>query len=292
MIEILSRLSASNIVVAALLLIIIVLIGLLYFAPALEASFGRNFSDQDLRIRMLRQLQYLRASERGLLNAVSQKLFCDGRPGSPIVTSGDFFLFGRFVLTMSFGLIGLIMAVLFGSPIYLLLIVIGYLLPAIAADLYNRQRKKRVRLELAPALQRIETYIAAGSDIRESLAKVGAKRTGPLYNELTWAARQMMIPSTDTLEILRALDVRNDIEPPLFSRIADQIERARRRSEREAREALLAEIDKYLAGEDAKRQAKIAGIANKVTAGMVPFLIIGLALSMGGPFIVQILSGN
>lgn len=292
--DMLSRLSTSNLAVVAMLGAIVLLLGLIYVAPNFEASFGRGGKthEADLRTKLARQFQLLRSPERGMREQASRQLFRDGRSDAPVLVDSDFFLFVRVALSIAMGLVGIILSLLLGSPLFLLTTFLGYIAPSFLANRYNKGRRKKIFAELPIALQRIETRIAAGAEIREAFSKAGGRRTGPLFSELIWASRQMAIPGNNVYEVLHQIDVRNELIPPFFTRLAEQIERGNRRSVSEGRDALLAEIEKVLEDEDSKRQAKIAVLPNKIIMGMSPFLIMGLALALAGPFLAGIINGQ
>lgn len=290
--KLLLPLSVSNIVVLSLIVAIIGLVVLLFISPDLDASLNRGVrSGQDSTTsKLLRQVRTLRTSARGVREESKLALFYEGSSSRPINTAGDFFKLVRVAGGLGAGVFGLILGIGSANPLFLLLGVIGYLLPSFVASRYNRGRRKKIMAQVPQAMQRLQTRIAAGAEIREAFAKAAQRRTGPLYAEMLWAARQMAIPGNNQYDILREIDVRNNL-PPLFVPVADQMERASRRSAKDAREVLLAYIDRILEDEDAKRQAKISSLANKVTVGMVPFLIAGLALALGGPFAATLING-
>ena len=265
---------------------------LLFVSPDLDATFNRGArsGEDDLSSRLLRQLRQLRTSDRGMRQQATVNLFYEGNSSRPVDTSGDFFLLLRVGTAMGTGLFGFILAIAYGSPFFLLLTIIGYLAPSFLAGRHNKSRRKIIVGQIPQAMQRLQTRIAAGADIRDAFAKAAARRVGPLYAEMIWAARQMAIPGNNQYDVLREIDVRNDL-PPFFAPLADQMERASRRSPKDARDVFMAYIDRLLEDEDSKRQAKISSLANKVTAGMVPFLIVGLALALGGPFIAALING-
>lgn len=285
-------LSISNLVVLSLIVAVIGLVILLFVSPDLDASFNRGArSGQDnVSSRLLRQVRVLRASDRGIRGQAAMALYYEGNSSRPIDTSGDFFLLLRVGLGLGIGVFGLVLAIGTLNPLFLLLGVAGYLLPSFQASRHNKSRRKKIMNQIPQAMQRLQTRIAAGAELRDAFAKTAARRSGPLYAELIWAARQMAIPGNNQYDVLREIDVRNNM-PPFFTPLADQMERAGRRSAKDAREVLLAYIDRILEDEDAKRQAKISSLANKVTVGMVPFLIAGLALALGGPFIAAVVNG-
>lgn len=285
-------LSVSNLVVLSLIVALLGLVALLFVSPDLDASFNRSArrGQDNLTSRMLRQLRVLRTSDRGVRDQATLALHYEGNASRPIDTSGDFFLLLRVGLGLGVGVFGLILAIGFVNPLFLLLGVAGYLLPSFLASRHNRERCESIMAQIPQAMQRLQTRIAAGAELRDAFAKTSARRSGPLYAELIWAARQMAIPGNNQYDILREIDARNDL-PPTFTPLADQMERAGRRSAKDAREALLSYIDRILEDEDAKRQAKINTLDHKVTVGLVPFLIIGVCLALGGSFLAGILNG-
>lgn len=282
----------SNLPVYALFASIVVSTMVVYYAPVLASTIGRASGRDRGRVgeRLLRQLRALRSEERGVRDQFTRMLRRDGRSDGVIMTETDFFLFVRVAAGIGIAVLGLVFAYLLGTPAWAIAALSGYFLPNIFAAQANRRRQRLLLRELPGALRRIQTRIASGSDLRDSLFKVSQKREGPLYAELYWAAGQMSIPGNDQFDVLRELDERNNLS--FFAQMADQIERAGKRGRKDATEACLGYIERVLEDDENKRSGRIAGLPTKVTGAMVPFLAISLLVALLAPFLVGFISGE
>ena len=234
---------------------------------------------------MVRQVQALRTNDgRTTRERATRMLYRDSRADSIIDTESDFFWLVRITFAVVlFGAVGTTAAVL-GVPALLIVGIAGYNVPLVWASQKNKARQKAMIESIPSALRRLETRIAAGSDIKDAFAKVSFKRDGPLYAELSWAAGQMQIPGNEPYTIMRRIDERNGLI--FFAPLADQVERASRRGRRDGIDAFLAYIDKVLEDDETRRQVRINALGNKVMLGMVPFLVFALMVAIGGPFVV------
>jgi Flp pilus assembly protein TadB len=283
------RLSLSNVAVGILIAIIILLVGLLYATPIVEHRFmGVGKEGTGVAGRLVRQYQRLRSGDRPLRERFAAALYRDGHAYSPIVVGSDFFLFLRVALAVAGGAIGFVLAVATQTIPFLLLAILGYIAPGFIAGRHNKARRQKILAELPYVFHRLQTWLGSGADLREALIKTAQRREGPIYAEFRWAARQMAIPGQNQYDVVRALDERNDLFG-VFAPLADQMERASRRSARDAREVVLSYIERYLDEEMNRRQIQIASVTNKVTAAMIPFLLGSLALSLAGPFLASMI---
>lgn len=284
--SILRSLALDRTAIFALTLLLIGLVSLLVFAPRAGEALSSRSGGDTLLGRMLAQLRLLTRSDRPLAERVTRLAYRDGRVGGELDTNSDFLLFSRIAAGSISTALGLLLAVLTGIPPLVLLAPAGFILPAIYAIYHNRERQKRMAAEVPPILRQLETRVSAGLDLRESFVRIAAGRPTGLYAELGWAAAQMANPSISTYDVLRTLDVRTGLR--LWGPLADQMERAIRRGRRDETDVFLAYVGRLVSDDEAKRDAMIAGIGNKVIVAMFPFLFGGLLASVIGPLVFNL----
>jgi hypothetical protein len=282
----LRTLAMDRTAIFALTLLLIGLVSLLIFAPRAGAVISGRVGENTLLGRMLAQLRLLTRSDRPFAERVTRLAYRDGRPSGELDTGSDFLLFTRVAAGAISTALGLLLAILTGFPLLVLIAPAGFALPAVYAIYYNRERLKKMNVEVPPILRQLETRVSAGLDLRESFVRISAGRPTGLYAELGWAAAQMANPSLSRYEILRSLDARTGLH--LWAPLADQMERAIRRGRRDETDVFLAYIGRLITDDEAKRDAMIAGIGNKVIVAMFPFLFGGLLASVIGPLIFNL----
>ena len=280
--------SQSNAIPVTLVLLLVVFGLLIAAAPLISETLsrrGNRLDDRGTTDRIARVYRLLRVPETPLRERLIAGLYQDGRRDAAIPMDSDLFLLSRLVISLGLFLIGALLMMLTGTPAFLILGALGYVLPTIIVGRHNSARTKSILRDIPAILRRLETRISAGADIGEAFARISAREKRPLYVELAWAAGQMKIPGNETYDVLRKIDERNGIM--FFAPLADQVERGARRGRRDGIDAFLAYIDKVLEDDESHRQAKIGGIANKILLVMVPFLLCSLGLAIGLPFIVS-----
>jgi hypothetical protein len=235
---------------------------------------------------MIAQLRLLLRSDRPLSERVTRLAYRDGRPEGDLDTTSDFLLFTRIAAGIVAGSLGLLLAVITGFPPLVILGPAGFIVPIVYAMVHNRERRKRIMAEVPPVMRQLETRVSAGLDLRESFVRIAAGRPTGLYAELGWAAAQMANPAVSSYDVLRALDARTGLR--LWGPLADQMERAVRRGRRDETDVFLAYVGRLVADDEAKRDAAIAGIGNKVIVAMFPFLFGGLLASVVGPLVFNL----
>jgi len=281
--DLLRALGSSRDAVTALAVILLALIVLILFLPNASAAITARTGENSLAGRMLAQLRLITFGERPFSERITRLAYRDGRPESDLETTSDFLLFTRIALGTILGVVGLLLTVVTGFPLLVVLGPLGFIAPVLYAMLYNRQRRAKIAKDVPQVMRQLETRVSAGLDLREAFRRVAAGRTGGLYAELGWASAQMANPSISSYEVLRSLDARSGLR--LWGPLADQMERAGRRGRRDEIDVFLAYIGRIIEDDEAKRDAVIAGVANKVILAMFPFLIAGLFASVIGPFV-------
>lgn len=284
--SILRTLAMDRTAIFALTLLLIGLVSLLVFAPRAGEVISGRTGGNTLVGRMLAQLRLLTRSDRPFGERVTRLAYRDGRPGGELDTESDFLLFARIAIGAISTALGILLAVLTGFPPLVLLAPAGFVFPAVYAIYHNRERLKKMTAEVPPVMRQLETRVSAGLDLRESFVRISAGRPTGLYAELAWAAAQMANPSISTYDILRTLDARTGLH--LWGPLADQMERAIRRGRRDETDVFLAYIGRLVSDDEAKRDAMIAGIGNKVIVAMFPFLFGGLLASVIGPLVFNL----
>lgn len=281
--DLLRALGSSRDAVSVLAIILLALVVLILFLPDATAVISSRTGENSLAGRMLAQLRLISFGERPFAERLARLAYRDGRAGSDLETGSDFLLFTRIALGTILGLVGLLASALTGFPLLIILGPLGFIAPVLYAMLYNRQRRTKIAADVPAVMRQLETRVSAGLDLRESFRRVSAGRTGGLYAELGWASAQMSNPSVSYYDVLRSLDARSGLR--LWGPLADQMERASRRGRRDEIDVFLAYIGRIIEDDEAKRDAVIAGVANKVILAMFPFLIAGLFASVIGPFV-------
>ena len=281
--DLLRALGSSRDAVSALAIILLALVVLILFLPDATAVISSRTGENSLAGRMLAQLRLITFGERPFAERLARLAYRDGRVGSDLETGSDFLLFTRIALGTILGIVGLLASALTGCPLLVILGPLGFIAPVLYAMLYNRQRRTKIATDVPAVMRQLETRVSAGLDLRESFRRVSAGRASGLYAELGWASSQMSNPSVSYYDVLRTLDARSGLR--LWGPLADQMERASRRGRRDEIAVFLAYIGRIIEDDEAKRDAVIAGVANKVILAMFPFLIAGLFASVIGPFV-------
>lgn len=284
--SILRTLAMDRTAIFALTVLMIGLVSLLVFAPRAGEVFSARTSGDTLLGRMLGQLRLLTRSDRPLAERVARLAYRDGRPNGELDTSSDFLLFSRIAAGAISSALGILLAVLTGFPPLVLLAPAGFIVPVVYAMYHNRERQKQMAAEVPPVMRQLETRVSAGLELRESFVRIAVGRPTGLYAELGWAAAQMANPAISSYEVLRALDARTGLR--VWGPLADQMERAIRRGRRDETDVFLAYVGRLVSDDDAKRDAMIAGIGNKVIVAMFPFLFGGLLASVIGPLVFNL----
>jgi Flp pilus assembly protein TadB len=286
--DLLRALGSSRDAVSALAIMLLALVVLILFLPNATAAIASRTQEHSLAGRMLAQLRLITFGERPFAERLTRLAYRDGRAESDLETGSDFLLFTRIALGTILGLVGLLASALTSFPLLIILGPLGFIAPVLYAMLYNRQRRTKIAADVPAVMRQLETRVSAGLDLRESFRRVAAGRTGGLYAELGWASAQMSNPSVSYYDVLRSLDARSGLR--LWGPLADQMERASRRGRRDEIDVFLAYIGRIIEDDEARRDAVIAGVANKVILAMFPFLIAGLFASVIGPFVFTLSS--
>ena len=287
--------STSNITLVALALVALALIALLFFMPTVETMLSRTglglAGRNRIGNRMLRQAQNLKPSrERSFSARLRENLYRDGRASAPIDTASDFFTFFQLTFGFIFLLLGfLITVVANGSFIFLLLGLAGFFTPWLFATMHNRSRRAAIIRELPRALPRMATQLDMEPDLKTVFAKVAQSGTGPLYEELQWAAGQMAIAARSVYDVMRDLDRRN-VLPPFFGPMADEAEREARGSDAKMKAAIRETIVQALDDHYAKAEQRLGAIGNQATIAVAVPMLLGVLAAILGPIMLQLVT--
>lgn len=285
--DLLRSLATNRSLVSGLVVLLLAIVALIVFLPNASAAISLRTGESTLAGRMLAQLRLVTFGERPLAERITRLAYRDGRGNSDLETNSDFLLFTRIALGTILGIVGLLLTLITGFPLLVIAGPLGFIAPVLYAMFYNRQRRARIAADVPAVLRQLETRVSAGLDLREAFRRIAAGRTTGLYAELGWAAAQMANPTASPYEVLRTLDARGGLR--LWGPLADQMERASRRGRRDEIDVFLAYIGRLISDDEARRDAVIAGVANKVILAMFPFLITGLFASVIGPFVFTLM---
>lgn len=288
--ELLAGLSTSREAQIVLVVLIALLVGLLFLSSGSNRMAPTRPSNASLIGRLVYQANLFAAGRAPLRERTRSMLQRGGRTDGEVMLDSDFFLLVRIVVGAILGLLGLLLMLVTGSYQLAGVSLLGFVAPSFVAMRYNAGRRKRYLEEMPRAMRMLETRIGPGVKIGDAFRRVAEGRSGPLWSELAWASAQMSIPSANMFEVLRELDARNNVG--YWAPLADQLERASRRGQKDVNETFLAAISRLLEDEEARRNASIASLPNKVIFGSLPFLLIALMIGIGGPFLSGLLFGN
>jgi pilus assembly protein TadC len=291
LVNVLGPAAASQITIFVLAGFAIALILALFFMPTLEEVATRaNFGVDRTRFssRMIRQAQSLRPTrENKMRDQLRDNLYRGGRSSDVMETSGDFFIFLRILCAVGFGLVGVLYVLVFGAPIfYLAAAALGYLAPTILANLHNRSRRKAISAALPAAMPRLGTAFDTEPDPRAAIAKVAKSDTGPLYDELDWAAGRMATVG-NVYDVLRQLDARNGIT--FFGPLADTAEREAMNSYPRMRAIVREYINEKLDDHYNDLEKRLGNLPNKVIMAVAIPMMLGILITVMGPILLSLI---
>jgi len=295
LIDALGPLASSQITIFFLGGVAVALVLALYFMPTFEDMISRaNFGSDRTRFssRMIRQMQSIRPTrDNKLSDTMRENLYRGGLSTDIIETNGDkadFFVFLRILCAVCLGAVGAFYVIfLHAAILFLGLAVMGYLLPAMWATLHNGARKRKLLAALPVALPLLASAIDTEPDIRSALAKVAKTETGPLYDELDWAAGQMAAAIADIYDVLRKLDARNNII--FFGPLADTAEREARQADARMRSVMREYINEQLSDYYGELDKRLGNLPNKVIMAVALPMMIGVLTVIMGPIILTLL---
>jgi tight adherence protein C len=122
------------------------------------------------------------------LDAMRRRLDAAGRPGG--LTLEGFVeskVSGAFVL----GAAGELLSLSAGSPLWVGLALVGWLVPDLSLSGQARRRRKRIEQELPDFLDILAVTVAAGVAFRAAMRRIAQTRTGPLADEVLTTLREM-----------------------------------------------------------------------------------------------------
>lgn len=291
LLDTIAPMSASNLVLFLLAVAAGLLLGVILFAPTLEARLARSGRGGANRLttRMVRQWKLLRQPGRTMREAVVANLFVDSDPSSRVIESGDFFDFMRLAISAACFLGGAVLVVgMNGSIVVMLLPALGWFGPLFIARRHNAARTKAIAKALPRVLPKLETRISAGASLREALAYVARTIDGPLATEFEWAARQLSLAAQTTAPVLYELDERTGLK--VFHALARELERGEATSEDARQKAFLGFAERIRTEAEDRRAEQLRRLEGNVTKWTLPFLIIALIVSTMGPLIITFVS--